>query len=293
MNLKHLNYFYQLSIHQHYGKAAKACFITQPTLSACIHSLEKELGVGLVVRDKHFIGLTEEGYLLAKFAEQTLTAQASFSQALSLYRGELSGLLRIAVVPQSSTEIIEHITNFKSRYKNVKIRLNVMQNSSVIQQLKAHQIDLAVAFRQSFSEENLAEFNVHSIGATEIALLVAKDKKHDFAENSKWTLVDLKKTPLALLSPEMQFRQTLDKQFESFGIYPKVEFETDSLFHLVSAVTKMKLAAIVSLNTAKVLAQDHPLIYYKLDCQSLGETAIFHRKKHVSPVIDKFIQTLL
>ena len=61
MNIKQLHYFYELAQHRHFAKAAKACFITQPTLSASITALEKSLGTELVVRNSQFVALTQAG----------------------------------------------------------------------------------------------------------------------------------------------------------------------------------------------------------------------------------------
>ena len=64
MNIKQLHYFHELARHRHFAKAAKACHITQPTLSASITALEKNLGTDLVVRTSQFVALTEAGELV-------------------------------------------------------------------------------------------------------------------------------------------------------------------------------------------------------------------------------------
>ena len=56
-----LEFFIALAKHQHFGRAADACGITQPTLSSAIRQLEDQLGVVLVQRGSRFKGLTQEG----------------------------------------------------------------------------------------------------------------------------------------------------------------------------------------------------------------------------------------
>src|SRR3546814_2937749 len=61
MLIRHLAYFVTLAKERHFARAADACHITQPTLSAAIRKLEEDLGVPLVARGHRFTGLTPEG----------------------------------------------------------------------------------------------------------------------------------------------------------------------------------------------------------------------------------------
>ena len=106
MNIKQLHYFHELAKHQHFARAAKACHITQPTLSASITALEKNLGTDLVVRTSQFVALTEAGELVRQYAERMLLEQEALKQELALFHGELSGTLRIGIVPQSNVDIM-------------------------------------------------------------------------------------------------------------------------------------------------------------------------------------------
>ena len=83
MNIKQLHYFYELAQHRHFAKAAKACFITQPTLSASITALEKSLGTELVVRNSQFVALTQAGEVVLRHAERMLQEQDALRQELS------------------------------------------------------------------------------------------------------------------------------------------------------------------------------------------------------------------
>jgi DNA-binding transcriptional LysR family regulator len=60
MLIRHLSYFIALAREQHFARAAEACNVTQPTLTAAIQKLEDDLGVRLVIRDHRFVRLTEE-----------------------------------------------------------------------------------------------------------------------------------------------------------------------------------------------------------------------------------------
>jgi DNA-binding transcriptional LysR family regulator len=73
MQVRHLAYFVTLAREKHFARAAEACHITQPTLSAAINKLEEDLKIRLVVREHRFIGLTPEGEKVLRWAQQTLS----------------------------------------------------------------------------------------------------------------------------------------------------------------------------------------------------------------------------
>ena len=72
MLVRHLSYFLTLARERHFARAAEACNVAQPTLSAAIRTLEEELEVRLVVRNHRFISLTPEGERLVSWGRQIL-----------------------------------------------------------------------------------------------------------------------------------------------------------------------------------------------------------------------------
>ena len=97
MNLSHLHYFRELARVQHYTKAAHNLFISQPTLSHSIASLEEELGVKLFTKEGRTIKLTDEGALFAQYVEKSLDALEDGIGELEKRKGRLSG--RVAWAP--------------------------------------------------------------------------------------------------------------------------------------------------------------------------------------------------
>ncbi|MEO1320562.1 MAG: LysR family transcriptional regulator, partial [Pseudomonadota bacterium] len=71
-NLRMLRYLVALDEHRHFGRAAEACFVTQPTLSTQVKKLEEQLGVTLVERHSRGITLTQTGTAIAERARELL-----------------------------------------------------------------------------------------------------------------------------------------------------------------------------------------------------------------------------
>src|SRR6478609_1272091 len=78
MNLRDLSYLVAISEHRHFGRAAEACFVSQPTLSTQLKKLEDELGVELIERSPRHVMLTEAGRLVVERAKVVLDEAETF-----------------------------------------------------------------------------------------------------------------------------------------------------------------------------------------------------------------------
>jgi len=98
MNLSELRYVVALARERHFGRAASACFVSQPTLSVAIKKLEEELGVTLFERASHEVRITPVGERVVERAQQALEAVESVRQVASAESDQLAGPLRIGAI---------------------------------------------------------------------------------------------------------------------------------------------------------------------------------------------------
>jgi len=248
MNIKQLHYFHELAQHRHFAKAAKACFITQPTLSASITALEKSLGTELVVRNSQFVALTQAGEVVLRHAERMLQEQDALRQELSLFSGGLSGVLRIGVVPQSSIDIMPLLKGFNDAFPNVSLHLSVMTHGTLMEQLDLHRIDIGLGFDELLTEHQRRALDVQLRHPNPMALLGPLPPH--LGEHQPLKLADLQDLPLILPSSTMQFRRYLDDAAARQQLSLRVVLETDSLFHLVNGVSHGLGRAVVSAGIA-------------------------------------------
>ncbi|MFB2866038.1 LysR family transcriptional regulator [Aeromonas sp. MdU4] len=289
MNIKQLHYFHELAKHQHFAKAAKACHITQPTLSASITALEKNLGTDLVLRTSQFVALTEAGELVRQYAERMLLEQEALKQELALFHGELSGTLRIGIVPQSNIDIMPLIARCKQRYPDIVIRLSVLSNEALLSQLALHQCDIGLGFDIPSGEPDKRTFHVYPQGHNRMAVLMHRSAATPIPSDIPMTLANLQQQPLVLPSRTMQFRNYLDLAAERAGISLNVVLETDSLFHLVSAVRHQLGWAIVSAGLASSASQLSDLVCQPLEPFDAGTTVFLTRQQSITPAMRAFL----
>ena len=286
MNIKQLHYFHELAKHRHFAKAAKACHITQPTLSASITALEKNVGTDLVVRTSQFVALTEAGELVRRYAERMLLEQEALKQELALFHGELSGTLRIGIVPQSNVDIMPLIARCKQRYPDIVIRLSVLSNEALISQLELHQCDIGLGFDDPLGGGKRA-FHLYPQGDNRMAVLM--NRASALPRTEPITLASLQHRPLVLPSRTMQFRAYLDLAAERAGITLDLVLETDSLFHLVSAVRHGLGWAVVSAGLARSASQLADLVCHPLEPLDAGRTVFMTRQHSITPAMRAFL----
>ncbi len=99
LKLKDLRYLAALADTRHFGQAAAACFVSQPTLSAQLRKLEDYLGVQLVERQPRRVALTEAGVAIAARARQIVATSDEIVRLARDWRDPLAGQLRVATLP--------------------------------------------------------------------------------------------------------------------------------------------------------------------------------------------------
>ncbi|BCB26538.1 LysR family transcriptional regulator [Sulfurimicrobium lacus] len=98
MTLTELRYIVSLARTRHFGRAAEACFVSQPTLSVAIRKLEEELGVALFERGASEISVTPVGERIVEQAQRVLEESATIKSIAQQGRDQLVGPLRLGAI---------------------------------------------------------------------------------------------------------------------------------------------------------------------------------------------------
>jgi LysR family hydrogen peroxide-inducible transcriptional activator len=142
MTLTQLEYVLAVNRYRHFGNAAKACFVTQPTLSMQVQKLEDELGIILFDRSKSPILPTSEGELIIEQAKIVVREQKRIFDLVQRAKDELAGDFRLAVIPTLSTYILPlFLKSFVTKYPNVNLIIDEYKTEEIVAQLAADEID--------------------------------------------------------------------------------------------------------------------------------------------------------
>ena len=145
MNIQQLEYLIAVDKYKHFGKAAQACFITQPTLSAMIQKFEDELDVKVFDRTTHPIRTTDAGSEIIKEAQKVIDSVNELKNKANFLNNILAGKLNLGIIPTISSYVLPNEI-FKFLQSNPQIELNIkeMTTESIIKSLKSGELDAGI-----------------------------------------------------------------------------------------------------------------------------------------------------
>lgn len=145
MNIQQLEYLIAVDKYKHFGKAALACFITQPTLSAMIQKFEDEVDVKVFDRTTHPIRTTDLGIQIISEAKKVIDAINELKSKANLLNNVLAGKVNLGIIPTVSSFILP-TQIFSFLKENPKIELNVkeMTTDNIIKSLKSGELDAGI-----------------------------------------------------------------------------------------------------------------------------------------------------
>lgn len=145
MTIVQLEYLLAVANFGSFSVAAEHCFVTQPSLSMQIKSLEDELGVMLLDRSKKPVIPTEAGEAVLAQARETLREYNSIKEVVARIKGEMSGRIRLGVIP-TIAPYMRHkfIPDFVQRYPKVELEIREMKTEYIIDALNRDRIDAAL-----------------------------------------------------------------------------------------------------------------------------------------------------
>ncbi|UXI67639.1 DNA-binding transcriptional regulator OxyR [Tahibacter amnicola] len=145
MNLRDLRYLVALAEHKHFGRAADASFVSQPTLSTQIKKLEDELDVALVERTPRKILLTEVGREIAARARGVLDEIEQIRAIARRTRDPEAGTLRLGIFPTLGPYFLPHVVPaLRKRFPRLEMLLVEEKTEVLLESLRAGRLDAAI-----------------------------------------------------------------------------------------------------------------------------------------------------
>lgn len=240
MLLRQLEYLTALAREGHFGRAAEACHVSQPALSAGIRKLETEFHVSIVKRGQRFEGFTPEGQEVLGWARQVLAERASLGQTLTSMREGLSGTLRIGAIPTALTVSPLLTTPLIAEHPMVRFSLESMSSMEIVARLNDFDIDVGMTYVDG---DPLGKVRVVPLYPERYLFLTPHDG--EYAKNDSIGWAEAASAPLCLLMPVMQNRRILDGYFAEAGAVARPVLETDTISAIYAHVASLRLSSII------------------------------------------------
>ena len=142
MTLTQLEYILAVNKFRHFGKAARSCFVTQPTLSMQLQKLEDELGVVIFDRSKSPILATSEGERIIDQARVIIREEKRLLDLVRQAKDELAGEFRLAVIPTLSTYILPlFLQNFIEKHPKLDLIIEEAKTEEIVAMLGEDEMD--------------------------------------------------------------------------------------------------------------------------------------------------------
>ncbi|MEL6639372.1 MAG: LysR substrate-binding domain-containing protein [Bacteroidota bacterium] len=145
MNLQQLEYIIAVDTHRHFGRAARACHVTQPTLSMMIQKLEDELGVKIFDRSKQPVIPTETGSLLLDQARRVLREAGELTEIVQRQKGVVEGKLQIGIIPTLAPYLVPlFIRSFLRSYPGVRLKIAELTTEQIVADMQKGKLDVGI-----------------------------------------------------------------------------------------------------------------------------------------------------
>ncbi|MFD2333479.1 LysR family transcriptional regulator [Cohnella sp. GCM10020058] len=209
-------------------QAAKALFLTQPSVSHAIKQLEESFGVSLFYRNSKGVELTQEGMVLYAYIEQSQILITLAEEKMAALKNLDSGELRIG----GSDSLFKHyvlpyLEQFHKRHPGVKLHLNHGTTPEVITFLKEGRIDLGVV-RMPIVDPQLQVTESFQLQDCFVA-----GARYAELKNAVLTIDALLQYPIILFSRNSRARMTITEIFHNYGYSIKPEIEVGSVDLLI------------------------------------------------------------
>jgi DNA-binding transcriptional LysR family regulator len=249
-----LEFLLALAREKHFGHAAEACGVTQPTLSAGVKQIEEQMGVLLVKRGSRFQGFTPEGERVLEWARRIVGDSRAMREEINVLRHGLTGRLRIAAIPTALAMVAALTTPYRERHPNVQFTIYSRNSLEILDLLENLEIDAGITYIEN---EPIGRVSIVPLYQEHYCLLTSASAPLGDRDSVTWA--EVAQVPLCLLTPDMQNRRIIDRLLKSAGGESRPTLESDSMILLFSHVRTGRWASVMPEKIAQTLGLTDPI----------------------------------
>ena len=289
MNLSHLYYFKKLAEVQHYTRAAQELFIAQPTLSAAMSQLEKELGAPLFVKHTRAVKLTPYGQDFYRYVDLALQNLDTGISLVEQRAGLRRTTVRIgAIYTVQDLDWAKALKAFRdSEEQATTFDIRQDRTPTLLNDLKEGRYD--VVFTGSPSEDTA----VVSVPWNSFDLILAVNRAHPLASRSSISLAQLRPYHILSYAPRSSVYSapgSLESLFSRHGLDPDLSYSDSITMCSLVAVDPTAMALVVD---SYILRSYDNLAYLRLDGVPAGfhQTFFCYRNDAQAPdIVQRFVE---
>jgi DNA-binding transcriptional LysR family regulator len=221
--------FVQVAALQSFSRAAEALFLTQPSVTARIQGLERELQEELFERSGRGVRLTDAGQVFLPHAQKLLQQLKEGRENLNQLRRSEVGFLRLGAAPALGTYVLPGVLKaFAERYPGVEVTVKTGHSEQVMQMLLAEEVQVGLARTMIHPE-------LETIPLYDDEVILVTNKRHPFCQRQSARIEDITHENVIFWDRTSSYYALIQGLFYQAGLPPRTTMEMDN----VEATKKM------------------------------------------------------
>jgi DNA-binding transcriptional LysR family regulator len=215
LDIHQLEIFAKVAELKNFSKAAQEMYLTQPTISQHVSSLENYLGIKLFDRMGKEVALTRAGEILYRYAKQITALRGEAQQALDHFRGKKSGHLTLGASTIPGEYILPSLLGkFKREYPSISVTLRIGDTEEIIDELLTSKIELGIIGAK------ISHARLHYASFVEDELIVVVPRGHRWWKKTSIGIQELCDEPFIMREAGSGTRISMEKRLDEIGIPP-------------------------------------------------------------------------
>ena len=284
MTLNQIYYFQTVARYENYRKAAEELYISQPSLSRSIASLESELGVLLFEKNGRGVNLTKGGKLFLEYADRIID-ECEIAKNKMKEMASDGGKIDIGYVfPLASHYIPHNVRDFLNKKENKNVTFNFFQNHTSAIAKKVRSGELDVGFGGYIDKE---EFEFFPVLSEEMVLITPKG--HELESHKKVSIQELRNYPLIGYDRESWLGNYTKQLYRRLAFAPNIVVECPDEHSIVALVSEDFGIALVP--AIEEINENRVNIHRFDDIELMHHTFMFWmRDRYQLPAVERFIE---
>ena len=253
MDFKQIEAFVYVVRHKSFSKAADAIYLTQPTVSAHISSLEKELGTRLIDRSGKNIELTEAGKLFYEHAVNLINIRDNAVFSLSSYNNTIKGKIEIAASTVPSQIILpKYMKNFTTKYKYISFSITQMDSAEVAASVLDKKYEIGIVGTK-YQNSKLC---CNKIADDKLVLITPNSKKYAAIKSEKVPFSTISREKFIIRETGSGTRHEFERIIKESGI-PKTSINIIGQMNSIEAIKQSVCMGLGLSIMSKLSVQDY------------------------------------
>ena len=284
MTLNQIYYFQTVARYENYRKAAEELYISQPSLSRSIASLESELGVLLFEKNGRGVNLTKGGKLFLEYADRIID-ECEIAKNKMKEMASDGGKIDIGYVfPLASHYIPHNVRDFLNKKENKNVTFNFFQNHTSAIAKKVRSGELDVGFGGYIAKE---EFEFFPVLSEEMVLITPKG--HELESYKKVSIQELRNYPVIGYDRESWLGNYTKQLYRRLAFQPNIVVECPDEHSIVALVSEDFGVALVP--AIEEINENRVNIHRFDDIELMHHTFMFWmRDRYQLPAVERFIK---